>query len=229
MGKKKKIHAVRKRGITILVVFAAVLAIIMLGQSQDLTHAQSTAPLCNGQPCPTAITGLSPSQQVPSPACLGTNCPTVNPSQNPAGGNKINICHRTGNNRWIPLQIGANAFDGHNRHGDFIYRGPVNPQNQRPSNANWCTQNNPSSGSTASGSGSMGSPISPCLPGQPVATPNGNGQGKGRGGLLGQLLALMGTLLGNMSSPNNPCAPQLPGQPGSAGTQTPPTATPTPQ
>ncbi len=64
---------------------------------------------------------------------------------------KINICHLTAseNNPWEAIRINESAWDGgpdHEGHGDYLYNGPVNPQNQQPTKPDgdiWCGENDP--------------------------------------------------------------------------------------
>ncbi len=64
--------------------------------------------------------------------------------------NKVNICHATSSqsNPWEAIRVDSSAFDGqgqndHTLHGDFVYSGPVNSQNQQPTNDDWCEDNKP--------------------------------------------------------------------------------------
>ncbi len=66
---------------------------------------------------------------------------------------KVNICHHTSSqtNPIEAIRVNDDAFDGqgsndHTQHGDFLYFGPVNPQNQqplKPEGDEWCEDNNP--------------------------------------------------------------------------------------
>lgn len=66
---------------------------------------------------------------------------------------KVNICHFTSSqsNPVEAIRVDEDAFDGqgnndHTLHGDFLYNGPVNPQNQqpiKPDGDEWCENNNP--------------------------------------------------------------------------------------
>ncbi len=74
---------------------------------------------------------------------------TVTPSPTPEDDEKkVNICHITGsvNNPFEAIRVNESAFDGvgqndHTQHGDFLYNGPVNPQNDqplKPEGDEWC-------------------------------------------------------------------------------------------
>lgn len=62
---------------------------------------------------------------------------------------KVNICHATGseNNPWNAIRINQSALQDHlDNHGDFLYTGPVNPNNDQPINPEgdiWCADNAP--------------------------------------------------------------------------------------
>lgn len=66
---------------------------------------------------------------------------------------KVNICHNTSSqsNPVEAIRVNFDAFDGqgqndHTQHGDFLYNGPVNPQNQQPTKPDgdlWCANHNP--------------------------------------------------------------------------------------
>jgi hypothetical protein len=60
---------------------------------------------------------------------------------------KVNICHATGSesNPWKAIRVNESAFDGegqndHTLHGDFLYEGPVDPENQQPTDDSWCEE-----------------------------------------------------------------------------------------
>lgn len=58
---------------------------------------------------------------------------------------KTNICHKTSStqNPWEAQRINTSAWATHQGHGDFLYAGPVNPQNQQPTSDEWCEENAP--------------------------------------------------------------------------------------
>lgn len=61
-------------------------------------------------------------------------------------GPKVNICHKTSSeqNPWNALRVDENGWGGHGGHtSDFLYGGPVNPQNNQPTSDAWCAQNAP--------------------------------------------------------------------------------------
>lgn len=66
-----------------------------------------------------------------------------------AGGEKVNICHRTESesNPWNANNINTSALETHLGHGDFLYNGPVKdngkPDNKDKQADQWCEGNVP--------------------------------------------------------------------------------------
>lgn len=92
-----------------------------------------------------------------------------------AGNDKVNVCHKTGseNNPWITQQVNANELQSHLDNGDFLYNGPVNPQNGQPTNDGdqWCEDNIPQASPSPSPSPAVSPSPSPLPSTSPDPSP----------------------------------------------------------
>ncbi len=114
-------------------------------------------------------------------------------SSNKAGAvpqEKVNICHHTHSesNPIEAIRVDADAFDGegendHTLHNDFLYSGPVNPQNDQPLKPEgdvWCEGNNPNPTPTVTPE--VTPDVTPDVTSTPSATPTPTQPFQGGGG-----------------------------------------------